>query len=398
MRAWLPTLLLAVAVGGACTQEQAGDEPPPEPATIEETVPGEDQESATPSPADDVDDEDDEDADDVADPADTGPVDLQVSDLVTDLATPWAIAVTDDERVFLTERDTGRVLELTEEGETTEVARFDIDNAGEGGLLGLAWDSGSDRLYAYLTTARDNRVIRFDPDDAAEVEVILDGIPKASAHDGGRIAFGPDDLLYIGTGDAGESSRSQDPGSLGGKILRVTPEGAVPDDNPFDASPVYALGLRNVQGLAWTEDGTMYASEFGPDVDDEINRIEAGANYGWPEVTGEAGDERFVDPVVVRQPEEASWSGLVFVSGSAIPQWDGSLLAPSLRGNRLWRIELADDGSVASTEELLVEEHGRLRQALQAPDGSVWVLTNNTDGRGDPAPNDDRILRIAPVG
>jgi glucose/arabinose dehydrogenase len=326
-----------------------------------------------------------------------GPVEVAVSDVATGLAAPWAIAITDEERVFITERDTGRVLELGDDGSTAEVRRFDVDNAGEGGLLGLVDAPDGGDLYAYLTGAQDNRVVRFDPDGDAEPDVVLDGIPKANVHNGGRIAFGPDGLLYIGTGDATRSSLAQDEGSLAGKILRVTPDGDVPDDNPIAGSPVWSLGHRNVQGLDWSADGTLYASEFGPDVDDEINPIEPGANYGWPEVTGEAGDDRFVDPIFVRQPAEASWSGLLFVSGGAIPQWAGSLLAPSLRGNRLWRIELDGDGAVAGTEELLVGEHGRLRQAVLAPDGAVWVLTNNADGRGRPAPDDDRILRLGPA-
>jgi glucose/arabinose dehydrogenase len=332
-------------------------------------------------------------ADEAAGPAEES--DLVVEELATGLSAPWGVAFLPDGGALITERDTGRVLRLGADGQLSTVREIDVDATGEGGLLGIAVppsDAGGGVVYVYLTAAEDNRVVRFTPD--GPLEPVVTGIPKAAVHDGGRIAFGPDGMLYIGTGDARQRQRAQDPASLAGKILRVRPDGTVPPDNPFPGSPVWTLGHRNIQGLAWTPDGTMYAAEFGPDRDDEINRIAPGANYGWPAVTGRADVDGFVDPVVVRQPPDASWSGLAAPDGSAIAAWNGDLVAASLRGERLWHIELGDDGTVTDVHELLVDRFGRLRLATVAPDGSVWLLTNNTDGRGEPAPSDDRILRL----
>ena len=321
-------------------------------------------------------------------------MELATTEIATDLEAPWGVAFTPDGTAYVSERDSGRLLRLDGEGGFSEVQTFDVDPTGEGGLLGLATspDFADDGLlYAYLSTTQDNRIVRFRP--GGEPEVVLDGIPHAAIHNGGRIAFGPDGLLYAGTGDAGVAPRAQDPGSLGGKILRLTPEGGVPDDNPFDGSPVHTLGHRNVQGFAWDADGTLYATEYGPDRDDEINRIEAGGNYGWPQVTGDAGAEDFIDPVAVRQPPDASWSGATIPRASAVPQWNGDMIVASLRGERLWRFPL--DGG--EPEERYVGDFGRLRLATQAPDGSIWLLTSNRDGRGTPTAGDDRVIRIGPA-
>lgn len=309
------------------------------------------------------------------------------TDAVTDLDAPWSITI-DDETTLVSERDSGRVLELTDDGGTREVGTVEgVSAGGEGGLLGLALHE--DHLYTYFTSADDNRVVRHEltgePGSLAlgDAETILDGIPSASFHNGGRIAFGPDDMLYVTTGDAGETDRAQDPESLAGKILRLTPEGEVPEDNPFDDSLVWTLGHRNPQGIAWDDDGTMYASEFGQDTWDELNVIEAGDNYGWPTVEGTADDDRFTDPVQQWSPDEASPSGIAID--------DGSIWIANLRGERLREVPLDD---VTTSTEHLVGEHGRLRDVAVATDGSLWVLTNNTDGRGDPGDGDDRILRV----
>lgn len=311
------------------------------------------------------------------------------TDVVSGLDAPWSIAI-DDETTLVSERDSGRVLELTDDG-TREVGTVEAVSAGgEGGLLGLAVHD--DHLYTYFTSADDNRVVRHEltgePGSLGlgDAETILDGIPSASFHNGGRIAFGPDDMLYVTTGDAGETDRAQDPESLAGKILRLTPEGEVPEDNPFDDSLVWTLGHRNPQGIAWDDDGTMYASEFGQDTWDELNVIEAGDNYGWPTVEGTADDDRFTDPVQQWSPDEASPSGIAID--------DGSIWIANLRGERLREVPLDD---VTTSTEHLVGEHGRLRDVAVATDGSLWVLTNNTDGRGDPGDGDDRILRVGVV-
>jgi glucose/arabinose dehydrogenase len=322
---------------------------------------------------------------------------VAANEVTTGLDRPWGVAFTPDGRTFVTEQDSGRVLELTDGGELSEVQALEVAPQGEGGLLGLAAspDYADDGLlYAYLSTDSDNRVVRFRPGESPEP--VLTGVPHGRIHNGGRIAFGPDGMLYVGTGDAGTGSRAQDPGSLAGKILRINPDGTVPADNRFD-SPVYSLGHRNVQGLAWDADRQLYASEFGPDADDEINRITAGGNYGWPEVTGMTDGDDFIDPTYVRQPPGASWSGIALSARPAVPRWAGDLLIASLRGQRLWRLELGDDGAVTDAEELLVDEYGRLRTATFAPDGSLWLMTSNTDIYGDPQPGDDRIVRLAPA-
>jgi glucose/arabinose dehydrogenase len=228
-------------------------------------------------------------------------------------------------------------------------------------------------------------------------EPILTGIPVQSYHTGGRIAFGPDGLLYVATGDGGEPSNSQDLNSLGGKILRITPSGGVPEDNPFPGNPVYSYGHRNVEGLAWSSGGQLYASEFGSDRFDEVNRIEPGGNYGWPEVEGEGGEPEYIDPISSFTTREASPSGAAILKGGAIPQWEGDFFMAGLRGERLWRLDLDESGAVIEREPLLQGEAGRLRHVVQAPDGSLWILTSNRDGRGSSVPGDDRILRLGPA-
>lgn len=343
-----------------------------------------------------------------ATPAASASEPVQVTEVVTGLDRPWGLAFTPDGRVFVTEQDSGRVLELSESdggrADATEVLRIEVDPQGEGGLLGLAasptWEDDG-LLYAYHSTTDDNRVVRFEP--GGTPEPILTGVPHGRIHNGGRLAFSPDGMLHIGTGDAGNASLAQDRDSLAGKTLRIAPDGSIPDDNPFGTA-VWSLGHRNVQGLAWDAGGQLYASEFGPDADDEINRIEGGGNHGWPVVTGTADDERFVDPVHVRQPPEASWSGVALSADPAVPQWAGDLLVASLRGERLWRLQLgpeedgAEAASVVDAEGLLVDEYGRLRTAAYAPDGALWVVTSNTDIYGSPQEGDDRILRLSPEG
>jgi len=214
--------------------------------------------------------------------------------------------------------------------------------------------------------------------------VILDGIPKGANHTGGRLAFGPDGFLYATTGDIYQADRAQDRDSLGGKILRMTADGEPAPDNPFD-SLVWSWGHRNVQGLGWAVDGRMFASEFGQDTWDELNLIESGGNYGWPDVEGEGdGGGDFVSPLHVWRTSEASPSGLAVTR-------EGIYLA-GLRGQTLWRVPLTADGT--GEPQALLQDHGRLRHVIEAPDGALWVLTNNTDGRGNPRGGDDRILRV----
>jgi len=326
---------------------------------------------------------------------------VEVSTLATDLEVPWSFAFLPDGDALVTERDSGSLLSVSPSGEVREVQTLPEGGSGEGGLLGVAVspDYGEDHyVYAYYTTERDNRVVRFRLGE--KPEPILTGIPVNTYHDGGRIKFGPDGLLYVSTGDAGDSGNSQDRNSLGGKILRIEPDGSVPPDNPFPGNPVYSYGHRNVEGLAWDADGQLYASEFGQNTWDEVNRIEAGENYGWPEIEGRGGeDEGYVDPITVWPTSEASPSGAEIMVDGAVPQWEGDLFVAALRGERLWHLELNDRDEITGREKLLDGEVGRIRDVVQAPDGSLWVSTSNHDSYGTPvSEQDDRIFRLAPSG
>ncbi|MFD4404872.1 PQQ-dependent sugar dehydrogenase [Nocardia sp. NPDC058499] len=310
-----------------------------------------------------------------------------ITTVTTDLAAPWSVTFFED-TALVSERDSARVLELDAGGNPREVGVVaGAAPSGEGGLLGIAV---RDRyLFTYYTAGSENRLERFeltgDPGSLGlgRGETLVDGIPAARFHNGGRIAFGPDGMLYVTVGDAGDRRSAQDRDAPTGKILRMTPDGRAPADNPFPGSRVYSYGHRNPQGLAWSADGTLYASEFGQDTWDELNVIEPGGNYGWPEVEGIAGRAGFIDPVQQWRPDESSPSGMA-ISGDA-------LYLANLRGERLRQIPLDDPGT---STEYLVGEYGRLRDVTTTPGGSLWVLTNNTDGRGDPAPGDDRILRV----
>lgn len=305
------------------------------------------------------------------------------------LDAPWSIALL-GETMLVSERDSGRILELGG-GAPREAGRIEeVTPMGEGGLLGIAVHERY--LYVYFTAEDGNRLARYRLDGEpgslrlGRGETLRSGIPSARNHNGGRIAFGPDGMLYVTVGDAGNREAAQDRGSMSGKILRLTPDGRVPADNPFDGSPVYSWGHRNPQGLAWAEDGTMYASEFGQDTWDELNVIEPGRNYGWPIVEGIAHDGRFADPVQQWTPVDASPSGIAIVHGA--------IWIANLRGERLREVPL--DNTASSTEHL-VGQYGRLRDVAVAPDGTLLLLTNNTDGRGAPGPEDDRLLRLDPA-
>ncbi|WP_406239481.1 PQQ-dependent sugar dehydrogenase [Nocardia sp. NBC_01009] len=308
-------------------------------------------------------------------------------EVARDIEVPWGLAFLPGGDALVAERDSGQILRVSPGRALQQVYEVPgVAAHGEGGLLGLAVSpqyAENGYVYAYFTADADNRIVRFRLD--APPEVIFDGIAKAANHDGGRIAFGPDGMLYVGTGDAGQGARSQDPASPNGKILRLTPEGDPAPGNPTPGSPVYSLGHRNVQGLAWDRAGRLFAAEFGQYAFDEINRIEPGRNYGWPLVEGMGGADRgFTDPQLVWAPSIASPSGIAIAADT--------LYVAALRGERLWTAMLHD--GVASEPAAQLEDYGRLRTVAIASDGALWLTTSNTDGRGDIRAGDDRIIRF----
>ncbi|MEV5278937.1 PQQ-dependent sugar dehydrogenase [Streptomyces sp. NPDC051994] len=324
---------------------------------------------------------------------------VKVARTVTDgLKSPWGIAPLPDGGLLVGSRDDGTVVRVdTATGKKTAVGSVPgVDHQGEGGLLGLALSPtyASDHLvYAYFTTESDNRIARMIYDQQRPAgeqlgapDTILRGIPKGNNHNGGRIAFGPDKMLYAGTGETGDRALAQDKKSLGGKILRMTPDGQPGYGNPEPDSVVYSYGHRNVQGLAWDAQNRLWASEFGQDTWDELNLIEPGKNYGWPVVEGQGGKPGYVDPVAQWKPSEASPSGIAYA--------DGSVWMAALKGERLWRVPLDATKPLAAPEAFLTGQYGRLRTVLTAGPGKLWLLTNNTDSRGTPKPGDDRILEL----
>lgn len=325
---------------------------------------------------------------------------LEIETIVTGLDTPWEVAFLPDGRVLVTERP-GEI-RVIEDGELREepYATLPVDEMGEGGQLGLALDPDFEEngyLYAYYSTTEGgeaaNRLVRLVEEDgtATEDEVLLEG-PAASIHNGGRVAVGPDEKLYATMGDVSDSGLAQDREALAGKIVRLNLDGSVPDDNPFPDSPVYSYGHRNPQGLAWDDEGNLYAPEHGQSALDELNLVEPGNNYGWPEIEGDEESPGLETPILHSGEDTWAPSGAAFVSQGP---WAGSVLFTGLRGESLHRVAFGDEpGEVEGHEEYLEGEYGRLRTVAQGPDGALYVLTSNQDGRGSPEPEDDRLLRI----
>jgi glucose/arabinose dehydrogenase len=316
-----------------------------------------------------------------------------VGTVARNLAAPWGITFLPDGTALVGERDTTRVLAVPDGGgRVREVGRVTIAAPqGEAGLLGLAAspEFAEDALvYAYVSTAEDNRVVRMEYDGRrlGPPQPVLTGIPNGFIHDGGRLLFAEDGTLFVSTGEIGDEELAQDRDSLAGKILRITPAGDPAPDNPREGSPVWTMGHRNVQGLAFDDRGRLWASEFGQDTWDELNLVDRARNYGWPRVEGRGGGDDYRDPFVQWRTSEASPSGLAF--------HEGSLWMASLRGARLWQVPVTARGT-GKPRDWFVGDYGRLRTVVVAPDGNLWVTTSNRDGRGDPAPEDDRILEVA---
>uniref|UniRef100_A0AAU2JWE7 PQQ-dependent sugar dehydrogenase n=1 Tax=Streptomyces sp. NBC_00049 TaxID=2903617 RepID=A0AAU2JWE7_9ACTN len=314
------------------------------------------------------------------------------------LESPWGVAPLPGGDLLVASRDKGTISRVAVgSGAVTEIGEVPgVAPGGEGGLMGLALSPSfaSDRLvYAYFTTESDNRIARMRYDEQRPAgqqlgapDTVLRGIPKGLIHNGGRIAFGPDKMLYAGTGETGDTGLAQDKKSLGGKILRMTPDGDPVHGNPEADSVVYSYGHRNVQGLAWDKDKRLWAAEFGQNTWDELNLIEPGANYGWPEAEGKAGRPGMRDPVAVWKTDEASPSGIAWA--------EGSVWMAALKGNRLWRIPLAGAEPVAEPEAFLEGKYGRLRSVVALGGDRLLLVTSETDGRGSPEAGDDRILTL----
>lgn len=306
------------------------------------------------------------------------------------LDAPWEIQFAGED-IYMTLRS-GSIVKVSGGEQTVQPISLnpDVLSQGEGGLLGfaLAPDFADSRTaYVYHTYGEGdgirNRVIRIEEEASGagwnETAVLLDDILGARTHDGGRLAFGPDGMLYATTGDAQDQSSSQDTGSAAGKILRMTPEGEVPGDNPIENSYVYSYGHRNSQGIDWLDDGTMYASEHGPRGHDEMNEITAGANYGWPDVMGDETGDGLTPPLY------HTGTGTLAPSGIAATP-DGKLLVANLRGESLTEFD-------PTTNEMteILNNVGRIRD-VAVHDGQVYLITNNTDGRGSPGDQDDKLL------
>lgn len=302
---------------------------------------------------------------------------------------PWAAVFLPNGTAIISERESA-LLKAVKDGRATTIGQVPgVSPAGEGGLLGLALSPGfatDSYLYLYYTSPQDNRIARVKLAETtggswafADPEVIFTGIPKASTHNGGRIRFGPDGFLYVGTGDSQRREQPQDPNALGGKILRITADGKPAPGNPF-GNAVYSLGHRNVQGLAWDSGGRLWATEFGPDVNDELNLIEPGGNYGWPEVTGAPHRKEYMDAKVVwPSTAESSPSGLEIAGSTAY--------LGALRGQCLWTVALNGEDASAPVSHF-TGEYGRIRDVVRTPDGGFWLLSNNQ--------NPDFVLVLAP--
>ena len=329
---------------------------------------------------------------------------VKVETVAENLSIPWSIDFAPDGRIFFSER-TG-TMQVIDDKIQKQIIVLDVGN-GEGGMLGIALDpdfKSNHYIYIYYTynevLSTKNKLVRFIESNNVLVEdkILLDDIPGASYHDGGRIKFGPDGKLYITTGDAGNPNSSQNLDSVAGKILRINSDGSIPDDNPFLNSPVYSYGHRNPQGIDWNQSGMLIATEHGPSGfqgvgHDEINLIKAGANYGWPHVIGDETMDGMTSPLLHSGVDTWAPSGASFYYSDQIPQWNGKYFVASLRGEHLLVIDFDVDFNITSHNKLFLGEYGRLRDVVQGPDG-LYVLTSNQDGRGAPSSNDDRILRI----
>ena len=323
--------------------------------------------------------------------------------IAENLYVPWAIDISNEGKIYFTERS--GAIRIIEDGKLLPQPLISFQepfvSQGEGGLMGIVFDQNySQNHYIYVMHSYTeggqiyNRVVRlFEQNNKAFIDqVLLDKIPGGQIHNGGRLKIGPDQKLYITTGDAGISTLAQDFTSTAGKILRIELDGGIPQDNPFMNSLVYSLGHRNPQGLAWNSNNVLYASEHGQIAHDEINIIQPGSNYGWPLVRGD--EVNTVEPLI--HSGDFTWapSGIAYIDQGP---WQGKLLVAALRGEQLIVISLNREGTeVEKIESWLLNEYGRLREVIQAKDGSIFITTSNRDGRGNADVTDDKIIRLIP--
>lgn len=333
------------------------------------------------------------------------PYEIQV--IAENLSVPWAIDISNNGNIYFTERS-GKI-RIIENGKLNPKPLITFPSPfiseGEGGLMGIALDPNYFQnhymyvMHSYLERNQIyNRVVRLvENNNIASIDrILIDKIPGGQIHNGGRIKISPDNKLYISTGDAGKSSLAQDPTSTAGKILRIELDGSIPKDNPFTNSPIYSLGHRNPQGLAWNLENILYESEHGQSAHDEINILQPGANYGWPLVQGDENSTTIMIQNPLIHSGEDTWapSGIAFVNQGP---WQGKLLVANLRGQQLLAISLNRNGTVVkNVESWLKNEYGRLREVIYRNDGSIYLTTSNRDGRGNPNIADDRIIRLIP--
>ena len=327
--------------------------------------------------------------------------------IAENLYVPWAIDISNEGKIYFTERSgTIRVIENGKLNPTPLITfSKPFISQGEGGLMGIALDPNYSKnhyiyvMHSYIEGNQIyNRVVRLiENNNKASIDrVLIDKIPGGQIHNGGRIKIGPDNKLYITTGDAGNSALAQSYTSLAGKILRIELDGRIPRDNPFPNSPVYSIGHRNPQGLAWNSNNVLYESEHGQSAHDEINIIKPGANYGWPLVQGDEISTEIVTQKPLLHSGEDTWapSGITFINQGP---WQGKLLVTNLRGQQLLVITLNGNGEIVkNVESFLKNEYGRLREVVQGKDGSIYISTSNRDGRGNPNIGDDKIIRLIP--
>ncbi|KAF0238124.1 MAG: quinoprotein glucose [Prolixibacteraceae bacterium] len=345
---------------------------------------------------------------------------LKTRTVATNLDTPWEIIWGPDNFIWVTER-MGKISRINPStGAVSEVIQIaDAREVGEGGLLGMAIDpdfSANNFFYVgYNYYASGNiyreKIVRFTYNPATGKAgspiILLDNIDAASTHNGCRMVISPDKKLIFTTGDAQVTSKSQDVKSLNGKTLRINLDGTVPADNPFPGSPVWSWGHRNPQGLAFSPDGKiLYSSEHGSNTNDEVNIIQKGRNYGWPQVQGfcdNSGETAFCRDSNVVEPIQA-WTptlavaGMVFYNSDLIPEWKNNLLVTSLKSSRLTALQLNESGtSVLKATDYFTNVFGRLRDVCISPDGKVYIAVSNRDGRGSPRTDDDKIVELTPV-